>query len=749
MRVVNIAICFIGTIVVFAATGCAGRASAAQAQVAETAPRRSVQATALSLDEVVQGLSDFAVRAKQYSVPEWDFVLGYAHFQKRRWKEAETFLAKVADALPLVEDTVFYERGVAAIELGHFPQALTFLDLLKDRFPESVWARDAEFERVRALVGMRRFREASEALRVLSREKHLSIERQARIDRVNAELAIESGQAETAVARVKALAVNAGSEEELRDLSSLIGDVRRRFGVDVRKWLDHPQQQYRLAQSFVDRSQWDEAAVRLKALLEREGLGSENEVRARWLLARCYRWTHRYDEAIALMQELLADPRARGYVGGVSATLATTYAKKDDYEKAIAMRKRMLARENPRSRRAANIAYKIAYLYMDEGKYAEAIPHFRHVAEMHGGSKTKTLARWHMGWCEYMRGQSDDAIAVFDGLLGGAAKRIRIADRVLYWKGRALEKAGRREQARAVYTEVRRKYPKGYYGEIARRRLAGKRLTTEQFARVSWMGGQDSQWAPDETAETESIHMARARFYDGLGLHEEAARELRVVDLKRYPELADEVMWLASRNFAHNLAYRLSVRRHRGTLKRGIPKGKGFDRFVWQAAYPEAYRPIVGALARECTVDPMLIWAIMRNESTFRPWVVSPAGAVGLMQLMPTTANRLASDVGEGMVDRRMLYRPAVNIGFGAQYLEKLSGLFPGNPVAHIASYNAGEEAVGRWLGNGEMNDIEEWIEEIPYSETNLYVKKVLASLWTMQRLYPPIPIASPPTAKN
>jgi len=106
------------------------------------------------------------------------------------------------------------------------------------------------------------------------------------------------------------------------------------------------------------------------------------------------------------------------------------------------------------------------------------------------------------------------------------------------------------------------------------------------------------------------------------------------------------------------------------------------------------------------------------------------------MQLMPTTANRMMGESGDNRIDRRDLYRPAINIMLGTQYLKILDEMFPGNSVAVIASYNAGEEAVARWLANGRMNDIEEWIEEIPYSETNLYVKKVLASYWNYKRLY-------------
>ena len=135
-------------------------------------------------------------------------------------------------------------------------------------------------------------------------------------------------------------------------------------------------------------------------------------------------------------------------------------------------------------------------------------------------------------------------------------------------------------------------------------------------------------------------------------------------------------------------------------------------------------------------VDPRFVWSIMRNESTFRPEVVSPAGAVGLLQLMPATANNLAHGIGRERLDRRDLFRPAENIALGVAYMKKLSALFPKNPAAWAASYNAGEDSVERWIKNGKLTDIEEWIEEIPYDETNLYVKKVMLSFWKYQRLY-------------
>jgi len=222
---------------------------------------------------------------------------------------------------------------------------------------------------------------------------------------------------------------------------------------------------------------------------------------------------------------------------------------------------------------------------------------------------------------------------------------------------------------------------------------------------------------------------------DRLGLHEEVGREIRAIDTKRYPHLVEPAMWFAQRNFAHDFSYRIANGRFKETLK-DQPGGDPFSRFIWEQAYPSAYDPVVERYASISGVDPLLVWSVMKNESTFRPQVISPAGAVGLMQLMPTTAQRLAGDAGVSGHSRDDLYDPATNIAYGVTYLGKLSRMFDGNAVAMIASYNAGEEAVGRWLANSRAADIEGWIEQIPYDETNLYVKKVLTSYWTYQRLY-------------
>ena len=121
-----------------------------------------------------------------------------------------------------------------------------------------------------------------------------------------------------------------------------------------------------------------------------------------------------------------------------------------------------------------------------------------------------------------------------------------------------------------------------------------------------------------------------------------------------------------------------------------------------------------------------LLLAVARQESRFSPGVASPVGAVGLLQLMPTTAAEVAGE--ELSTDD--LKDPGRNAVLGARYLTGLLERWQGNPWLTVASYNAGPGAAGSWL-SAELNDDPElWVERIPYPETRIYTKKVLGNVW-------------------
>jgi soluble lytic murein transglycosylase len=160
---------------------------------------------------------------------------------------------------------------------------------------------------------------------------------------------------------------------------------------------------------------------------------------------------------------------------------------------------------------------------------------------------------------------------------------------------------------------------------------------------------------------------------------------------------------------------------------------------------PLRYGEFFGEAAAAAGLDPALLQAVARQESRFTAGVESPVGALGLMQLMPDTANELAGR----RLEAASLKDPALNSRLGARYLRQLLEQWQGNPVLAVASYNAGPGAVAHWLKAGLGRDSpkpasgaislerdpELWIEAIPYPETRLYTKKVLGNLWSYRRL--------------
>ncbi|NOU29925.1 MAG: transglycosylase SLT domain-containing protein [Polyangiaceae bacterium] len=150
--------------------------------------------------------------------------------------------------------------------------------------------------------------------------------------------------------------------------------------------------------------------------------------------------------------------------------------------------------------------------------------------------------------------------------------------------------------------------------------------------------------------------------------------------------------------------------------------------WAWHCAYPEPFSPIVTAAGQEHGVAPALTYAIMRAESSYRPAVLSPVGAVGLLQLMPDTARKVSKDVPlDGDVVGK-LKNPRLNIQLGVRFLHDLQRTLKSDALA-AAAYNAGSEAVGRWAKRLHGIDLDVFVELIPYGETRVYVARVMGNL--------------------
>ena len=209
-----------------------------------------------------------------------------------------------------------------------------------------------------------------------------------------------------------------------------------------------------------------------------------------------------------------------------------------------------------------------------------------------------------------------------------------------------------------------------------------------------------------------------------LGLDEEAAAEVAVLS-KKYAAKRQALLKLTGL-FYEAGDYHRGLKlyfNHLGVISRGVAEEE-----LARIAFPIEIIDLIKRTKGPGSADEFLVAAIMREESTFNPRAISRTGAVGLMQIMPDTGDFIAMKTRAGKVNREALLRPELNIRFGSWYLGYLARKFDNNLVFTIAGYNAGPKAVKRWVKNGGSTELDEFVEEIPYSETRAYAKRVIKS---------------------
>ncbi|MEM9089147.1 MAG: transglycosylase SLT domain-containing protein [Cyanobacteria bacterium P01_F01_bin.53] len=153
------------------------------------------------------------------------------------------------------------------------------------------------------------------------------------------------------------------------------------------------------------------------------------------------------------------------------------------------------------------------------------------------------------------------------------------------------------------------------------------------------------------------------------------------------------------------------------------------------AIYPFPYADLILGYAQQRQLNPLLVTALVRQESRFQASIQSIVGAVGLMQVMPETGEWIAQKTGETSYS---LSNPADNVKFGTWYLDSTHREFNNNSLFAVASYNAGPGSVDKWIKEGGFSNADEFVEKIPYPETKGYISSVFGGYWNYLRLYNP-----------
>ena len=156
---------------------------------------------------------------------------------------------------------------------------------------------------------------------------------------------------------------------------------------------------------------------------------------------------------------------------------------------------------------------------------------------------------------------------------------------------------------------------------------------------------------------------------------------------------------------------------------------------ILKKIYVIEYSEYVYKYAEENNIDPYLVFAIIKNESKFKRGIESQSGAIGLMQLMEETGIEMANEIGENVVVKEALFNPEINIKIGTKYFANLKKHYNNEKLALIA-YNAGMGNVDTWIEDGIIKKDGSDLENVPFKETNNYVRKILRDYEIYRYLY-------------
>lgn len=391
--------------------------------------------------------------------------------------------------------------------------------------------------------------------------------------------------------------------------------------------------------------------------------------------------------------------------------LAKSLERQDRNERAYEIYMELVA-EGKKQEYADDALMEAAGLRRGQGNYTEAARLYRQLTKSCPDSKFAARSMWEAGWSHYLAGEYAVAADLFRPLLKDEAVR----EKVLYWLARSQENSGNPE-ADSNFRTLQEEYPAGFYATW-RRDTKGIKDTREA------LGGRN---ALNELPQLAGFD--KPRLLAMLGMVEESRNEMAAARKKTgdkksvFPGLAR--IYLEIRDYSSAIALFLQNR---------PVKWESASLPLWTAGYPLVYGSLVAQYTAANGLSEGLIFGLMRAESGFSPAIKSPAGAVGLMQLMPATAKLTARE--NGVFNPQNLVVPEYNIKVGTRHFRDLLKEYDGDVVYSIAAYNAGAAAVDRWRKNLKGLKKDEFIESIPYQETRDYVKKVYASAATYRQLY-------------
>ena len=647
-------------------------------------------------------------------------VVGYAHFIDKDYAQAIEPLNRARPMAGDLGDYIAYYLGTCYLQTGHQAEGMAALANFETTYPDSLLIRDARLSYANALLSEGRAAEAAELLEKNRLPARSDIE--LAIGKAYAALG-QSPKASEALGNVYYNMPTSAEADtaytELKKLSIAIQPtpVQRKTRADLlmkaRRYND-ASDEYRELASHATPADRPAAELALADALHRSGRNREAKAELSTL-------------AGATPEQNAQRLYILGEVAWASDQNELFYQLVDELRQMAAT-----------SSWLESALLSVANLRLVHHEYDQALDAFRELQQRFPKGSKASYAHWKAAWLTLRMGRNDEAKKLFEEQIA-AYPGGNEANAAIYWRARLAEEDNDPTMARAFYQKLSDRYRNYYYAELARQRLKKLPAGTDPPGEYPLLDRipplEHGEKITLAEAPPDDLHYQKAKLLGNGGLIDLAVRELdkAASDDQDKSWAPAETAQLYTDTGHYDRAIEV--------MKRSVPSYFAVDiptlpREYWDALFPRPYWSDLKRFSVANGLDPYLVASLIRQESEFNPVAVSRANAVGLMQLLPRTGKLVAHQVAMKRYSPSQLYTAPVNLELGTRYFRGMVDKFGGSFEQALAAYNAGDNRVEEWMGQGKYRDAAEFVESIPFTETREYVQAIMRNASVYRQLY-------------
>jgi TolA-binding protein len=451
--------------------------------------------------------------------------------------------------------------------------------------------------------------------------------------------------------------------------------------------------------------------------------------------ARSLYYKKEYKEAVNQCEEIIAKfppgeitIKANYLEGNSLRVLGERFLAIDKYEKIIG--------QYPESYYARQSYLRLAESYFQLKETEKGISLWKELISRYPNSYESMTSLWNLARYYTNRDNYSAALKAYAELAERFSQG-KLGDDALYWEGRTLQKMGQEGEADIVYKKLLNEYPLSYYTQrvIKERKdlnlilpisipRAGNTINLEKFLRKY-----------DKINKKGQLLLLKAELLEDISFYKES-----IIELKGALNYNSGNIFLLSKLsslYKKNKDYYNSLNCTE-IIFNYLEDNHQLEELpleLWESLYPFYYGNVIRKYALKYKIDPLLVFAMIREESRFNPADESTAGARGLMQIIFSTGEWIAQKINLENFNDEMLFSPEINIDLGCWYIHYLKEKFSNDSILIISGYNAGPGVTDKWLIYYDRSDEDNFIENIPYAETREHIKKVMKSYLIYKKL--------------